>query len=114
VGSTVIRHDLQLTLWETADGLKGFLSYSTELFEPETIAQIARQLEALVGTVTAQPETRVSALRALLATVAREYREELSEQLEESSRRKLKSVKRKSVTGTQTATVEESWTSRTQ
>jgi amino acid adenylation domain-containing protein len=114
VNSAVIRHDLQLTLWETAVGLKGFLNYSTELFEPETIAQIAKQFEALLTTITTQPETRLSALRALLATVAREYREELSEQLDESSRRKLKSVKRKTVAGAQPIVAEESWTSRTQ
>jgi amino acid adenylation domain-containing protein len=114
VSSAVIRHDLQLTLWETAVELKGFLNYSLELFEPETIAQIAKQFEALLTTITTQPETRLSALRALLATVAREYREELGEQLDESSRRKLKSVKRKTVAGAQPTVAEESWTSRTQ
>jgi len=94
VESAVVRHDLQLTLWETGNGLKGFLSYSTELFESETIAQIAKQFEALLATITAQPEARLSDLRALVATVA-------SDRLEESSRRKLKSVKRKTVGGGQ-------------
>jgi amino acid adenylation domain-containing protein len=94
VESAVVRHDLQLTLWETGDGLKGFLSYSSELFESETIAQIAKQFESLLATITAKPETRLSDLRALLATVA-------SDQLEESSRRKLKSVRRKTVAGGQ-------------
>jgi len=94
VESAAVRHDLQLTLWETDHGLKGFFNYSTELFEPETIAQIATQFEKLLATITAQPETRLSELRALLTTVA-------SDQLEESSRRKLKSVKRKTVAGGQ-------------
>lgn len=94
VESAVVRHDLQLTLWETGDGLKGFFNYSTELFEPETIAQTARQFEKLLATVTAQPETRLSDLRVLLTTVA-------SDELEQSSRRKLKSVKRKTVAGGQ-------------
>ena len=114
IGHNFIRHDLQLTLWETADGLKGFLSYSSGLFEPESISQIAKQFEALLAAITAQPATRLSTLRALLATVAREYREELSKQLEESSRRKLKSAKRRTVAGAQPAIVEESWTSQTQ
>lgn len=94
VESASVRHDLQLTLWEGGDGLKGFFNYSTELFEPETIAQIARQFEKLLATITAQPETRLSDLRVLLTTVA-------SDELEQSSRRKLKSVKRKTVAGGQ-------------
>jgi amino acid adenylation domain-containing protein len=114
IGHNFIRHDLQLTLWETADGLQGFLSYSSELFEPESISQIAKQIEALLATITAQPATRLGTLRALLATVAGEYREELSKEHEESSHRKLKSVKRRTVAGAQPAIGEESWTSQTQ
>jgi len=46
--------------------------------------------------------------------VAREYREELSEQLEEASHRKLKSVRRKALGKVQPAIVEEPWTTPTQ
>jgi amino acid adenylation domain-containing protein len=108
VESAATRHDLQLTLWETGDGLKGSLNYSSDLFEPESIAQIEKQFQALLATITAQPESRLSDLRTVLASVAREYREQLSEQLEESSRSKLRSVKRKALGNVQPVIVEES------
>jgi non-ribosomal peptide synthetase component F len=114
VESTDTRHDLQLTLWETANGLKGSLNYSADLFDPESIGQIEKQFQALLTTITAQPESRLSDLRTVLAAVERDYREELSEQLEESSHRKLKSVKRKALGGVQPAIVEEPWTTPTQ
>jgi len=109
--SDAARHDLQLTLWETADGLEGAFNYSTDLFEPESIAQLEKQFQALLATISAHPESRLSALRALLTTVARECREELSEQLADSSRRKFKSVKRKPVGRVEQTWVEDSWTS---
>jgi amino acid adenylation domain-containing protein len=114
VESADTRHDLQLTLWETVEGLNGTFNYSTDLFEPESIAQIERQFQALLATLTTHPESRLSALRTVLATVAHHYREELSEQLEESSRRQLKSVKRKALNRVQPAIVEEPWTTPTQ
>jgi non-ribosomal peptide synthetase component F len=114
VESADTRHDLQLTLWETVEGLKGSLNYSTDLFDVESIAQIEKQFQALLALITANPESRLSTLRTLLATVARDYREELSGQLEESSHRKLKSVKRKAIGRPQPTTVEEPWTSPTQ
>jgi hypothetical protein len=84
------------------------------LFDVESIAQIEKQFKALLAIVTANPESRLSTLRTVLATVARDYREELSEQLEESSHRKLKSVKRKALGRLQPTTLEEPWTTPTQ
>jgi len=114
VESTATRHDLQLTMWETIDGLKGTFNYSTDLFEPESIVQIEKQFQALLATIVAEPESRLSDLRAALAMVARDYREELIGRLEESSRRKLKSVKRKALGSVQETIVEESWTTPNQ
>jgi non-ribosomal peptide synthetase component F len=110
IDSTVTRHDLQLTLWEAADGLHGTLNYSSDLFEPESIALIEKQFQALLQRITAERAPRLSVLRASLAAVAREYREQLGNEVEESGRRKLRSVKRKAVGRAQPATVEESWT----
>jgi hypothetical protein len=114
VESADTRHDLQLTLWETVEGLKGSLNYSTDLFDTESIVQIEKQFQALLAIITAKPESRLSTLRTMLATVARDYREELSEQLEESSHRKLKSIKRKAVGRLQPTTGEDPWTTPTQ
>ncbi|HEY6121541.1 MAG TPA: amino acid adenylation domain-containing protein [Pyrinomonadaceae bacterium] len=114
VESVVTRHDLQLTLWETPEGLEGAFSYSTDLFDAASIAQIERQFQALLTTISAHPETRLSALRAMVAAVEEEYRAELGELLVASSRSKLRSVTRKAVGKTQQAIAEESWTNPTQ
>jgi non-ribosomal peptide synthetase component F len=101
-------------MWETIDGLKGTFNYSTDLFDPESIARIEKQFQVLLATIIAEPESRLSDLRAALAAVARDYREELIGRLEESSRRKLKSVKRKALGSVQETIVEESWTTPNQ
>jgi non-ribosomal peptide synthetase component F len=62
--SAVTRHDLQLSLWETADGLKGALTYSTALFDAETIACMAEQFKTLLAVVIEQPDIPLSVLRA--------------------------------------------------
>jgi NRPS condensation-like uncharacterized protein len=114
VESGDIRHDLQLTLWETSNGLKGTLNYSTALFEPESIAQIEKQFQSLLVMITDHPDTRLSTMRSALTTVAHDYREKLSQQVEESNRRNLKLVRRKAVYRVQPPSGEEPWTTPTQ
>ena len=101
VDSATTRHDLQLTLWETADGLEGAFTYSTDLFESETIACMAEQFKALLAVVVDRPGIRLSALRATVNDAGRTHRERLGERLEEASRQKLKSTKRKAVSHSQ-------------
>ncbi len=60
VESATTRHDLQLTLWETPDGIEGAFTYSTDLFEAETIARIAEQLKDLLEMVVADADFRAS------------------------------------------------------
>jgi len=90
IDNATTRHDLQLTVWESARGLEGSFTYSTDLFEAETIAGIAEQFKTLVGLVGEQPEIKLSALRKAL-------NEKLSAATEEVSRQKLKSARRKVV-----------------
>jgi non-ribosomal peptide synthetase component F len=94
------RHDLQLTLVEDQNGLKGSFTYNSDLFEPPTVARMARQLELLLFTVAARPGIRLSELRCILDEAEKEYRAKTAKSLEETTRRKLKSVKRRTVTGT--------------
>ncbi len=93
------RHELQLTLWETADGLKGAFTYSTALFNSETIACMAEQLKTLVALVADEPSIRLSELRAAVDESGRNFRNKTAAELERASRQKLKSSKRKVVTG---------------
>jgi amino acid adenylation domain-containing protein len=101
VDSATTRHDLQLTLWETADGLMGAFTYSTDLFEAETIARLAEQFKALLAVVVDQPGIRLRELRATVNDAGRTHREKLGERLEEASRQKLKSTKRRAVSHSQ-------------
>ncbi|HEY4423383.1 MAG TPA: amino acid adenylation domain-containing protein [Pyrinomonadaceae bacterium] len=93
IDNAATRHDLQLTLWESANGLEGAFTYSTDLFEAQTIQGIAEQFKTLVGLVAEQPDIKLSALRTAM-------NEKLSAATEEMSRQKLKSARRKVVTKT--------------
>ena len=108
--SATTRHDLQLTLWETANGLEGAFTYSTDLFGAETIACMEEQFKTLLAIVVEQPNTRLSNLRTAVKETGRAYRSKTSVRLEEASRQKLKSTKRKVVTGMTPSATEELWT----
>ena len=96
VESATTRHDLQLTLWETADGMEGAFTYSTDLFEAETIACFVEQFRHLLEMVVQDPDVRLSVLRARLAELNQEHRQSLAQRLEEASHQKLRAVKRRS------------------
>jgi amino acid adenylation domain-containing protein len=96
--SGLTRHDLQLSLWENVNGLTGALTYSTALFDAETIACMAEQFKTLVAIVAEEPDTRLSMLLRAVAGAAVAYRAEASARLAEMTHRKLKSTKRKTVT----------------
>jgi hypothetical protein len=83
-----------------ANGLEGAFTYSSDLFDAETIGCISEQFTALLAIVSEQPEIRLSALRAKLDDVGRAYRRQRAARLEDTSREKLKSVKRRAVGGT--------------
>jgi acyl carrier protein len=113
-GTTLTRHDLQLSLWESAKGLEGAFTYSTSLFDVETIDCMVEQFKSLLAVVVEQPETRLSDLRSSVSEAGRAYRAEAIAGLEETSRMKLKSSKRKVVVDVTPAVVEESWTNPNQ
>ncbi len=108
--SAATRHDLQLTLWETTKGMEGAFTYSTDLFEAETISCMTQQYQTLLALVTEQPNIALSALRAAVNETGRAFRYRTSERLDEASRQKLKSTRRKVVTGTQANSKEKLWT----
>jgi len=113
-GTALTRHDLQLSLWESGKGLEGAFTYSTALFDVETIDCMVEQFKSLLAIVIEQPETRLSDLRSSANEVGRAYRADAIAGLEETSRLKLKSTKRKVVVDVAPAVVEESWTNPNQ
>jgi amino acid adenylation domain-containing protein len=60
------RFDLEIFFTEAAEGLGVQLTYSTDLFDPATIARLETHLDALLAAVLAAPMQRLSEL-ALLA-----------------------------------------------
>jgi amino acid adenylation domain-containing protein len=72
-GST--RFDLEVHLWEPAhglrsfwqsqDGLSGFISYSTDLFERDRIQRLVRHFQTLLEGIVANPDDRLSDLPLL-------------------------------------------------
>ncbi|HXD33570.1 MAG TPA: amino acid adenylation domain-containing protein [Pyrinomonadaceae bacterium] len=100
VDSGVTRHDLQLSLWESRDaleGLEGEFTYSTDLFEAKTIDRIAQQFLVLLSSVTADPDSRVSELQRKLAEAGLEIQQRQANELEDASRDRLRSAKRRAV-----------------
>lgn len=97
IESTTTRHDLQLTLWESADAIEGAFTYSTDLFDAETMARIGEQFTKLVDLVAANADLSLSMLRAHLDHVDQQFRQRAAEHMEEASREKLRSVRRRSV-----------------
>lgn len=56
VPSQSAKFDLYLSFRETKEGLSGTLNYSTDLFLPSTIQQVASRFEQLVGWLPAHPD----------------------------------------------------------
>ncbi|MDQ2871433.1 MAG: AMP-binding protein [Acidobacteriota bacterium] len=66
-GEEAARFDLSLFLETGDDGLTGLWKYDTNLFESGTVASLSRDYEELLARVVKDPQTRLEALRALLA-----------------------------------------------
>jgi hypothetical protein len=58
------RFDLALELWATDDVFAGYVEYSTDLFEAETVAGMVASFETLLRRVAERPEVRLSELRS--------------------------------------------------
>lgn len=60
-----VRLDLELHLFETADGLAGHWVYATDLFEATTIERMANNFELLLRTIAANPAQSLSDLAVI-------------------------------------------------
>jgi len=67
-GHTAARFDLTLNLTDHADAITGDFLYSTELFEPATIQQLARHLIHLLDQATRHPDQPIHQLDLLTPT----------------------------------------------
>ncbi len=92
------RHDLQLSAWESAEGIRASFEYGSELFDAATIVQMAENFELLLEHVVAQPTARLSELERLLDEHEYQVRIGKEEELKQDSYLKLKSARRKPIT----------------
>ncbi|MEK9281567.1 MULTISPECIES: non-ribosomal peptide synthetase [unclassified Bradyrhizobium] len=67
VDPKVARFDITLELVEVDGRFAGFFEYATDLFDADTIAEMAAQFKTLLKAVIANPEQRVSCMPLLTA-----------------------------------------------
>ncbi|MUG96208.1 amino acid adenylation domain-containing protein [Scytonema sp. UIC 10036] len=65
IDNKTAKFDLTLDLEETPNGLKGWLEYSTDLFDASTIKRMAGHFQTLLEGIVANPEQRLSDLPLL-------------------------------------------------
>ncbi|MEP1076598.1 amino acid adenylation domain-containing protein [Leptolyngbya sp. PL-A3] len=56
------------SLWQSQDGLSGFVSYSEDLFDRSTIGRLVGHLQTLLEGIVADPDAHLSELPLLTAT----------------------------------------------
>lgn len=94
-----VRHDLQLTMWESDGGLEGSLDFSADLFDPFTMDSLAEDFGVVLRAVTSDAEIRLSGVRETLDRAGSERTTAEKGRLEEARTRTLKSSKRKVIRG---------------
>ena len=90
------KFDLLIRLFETEDGLLSTWIYNTDLFEPSTVARLAKHYETLLGSIAAQPGARLNELEMRTEAEKEQLVAELQER-QESSVKRLRSIRRKAV-----------------
>ena len=68
----IARFDLTLELIDAGAHLEGWLEYSTDLFEPATVARMAAHLQTLLAAIVVAPGERISRLALLPAAERRQ------------------------------------------
>ncbi|MBA3824862.1 MAG: amino acid adenylation domain-containing protein, partial [Ktedonobacterales bacterium] len=74
--SGTAKFDLSLTMTETGEALEGWLEYSTDLFQAETIVRLVRHWERLLMGIVATPDQTVNRLPLLPSAETRQLLEE--------------------------------------
>jgi amino acid adenylation domain-containing protein len=96
IDSGTAKFDLALFVSETERGIVGSWKYNSDLFDRETIAQMSNRFETLLGSIVAQPDSRLNTLEIL--TEAQKQKQAMQElKREKSNFSKFKSVKPKPV-----------------
>jgi amino acid adenylation domain-containing protein/FkbH-like protein/non-ribosomal peptide synthase protein (TIGR01720 family) len=92
--------DLNIRASQRPDGLVLSAEYNTDLFDPDTIVQLLRQLEVVLQAVVAQPDLSLDALRTMLTEADRRHRSSKKTALKASSLQNLRQTKRRALRDT--------------
>ncbi|HXH09698.1 MAG TPA: amino acid adenylation domain-containing protein [Alphaproteobacteria bacterium] len=57
--------DLSMFVWESQDGIAGYIEFNSDLFDPETIDRFVGHFQTLLEGVVARPETSIATLPLL-------------------------------------------------
>jgi non-ribosomal peptide synthetase component F len=98
-GAITVRHDLQLTMWESEDGLCGSLDFSADLFDPSTMDRISEELGIVLRAVASDPTIRVSGIRNILEDAETRPTAAEQERLDQAQSRSLQVTRRKAIRG---------------
>ncbi|NHC37937.1 amino acid adenylation domain-containing protein [Scytonema millei VB511283] len=101
IDNQTTKYDLRLELEESPTGLHGSFGYRVDLFESNTITQMAERLEILLHQIVTQPDLKLSAIAQILANRDRERQIAKAKELEKASLQKFKKHQRHPRRGTQ-------------
>ncbi|NET03095.1 MAG: amino acid adenylation domain-containing protein, partial [Sphaerospermopsis sp. SIO1G1] len=65
LGLDTVRFDLEIHLWDVAEGLTGVFCYNTDLFDRTTIVRMIQHYQELLTAITADPQQSVQSLPLL-------------------------------------------------
>ena len=91
------KFDLSVNVVEGHDHLTMVFDYSTDLFDAQTIRKWMECYEHILRTVVADPQIRMSALRATLDEIEAQEQFLKEDGFKESRRLKLRNIKRRAV-----------------
>ena len=99
IDSGMVRHDLNLNLLETAEAITGFFEYKTELFNANTITEMATLWQTLLTTVVKQPNITLQELTTILGKSQKEQQAIENKEFKQARLQKLGKIARKKATG---------------
>jgi acyl carrier protein len=91
------RHDLNLNLSETPEGLNGFFEYKTDLFYATTIARMAQQFELLLRSVVEQPDAKLNVLKQTLTETEKQQQLVKEKEFKQARSQKLGNIRRRAI-----------------
>lgn len=95
--SPTVQFDLVMHVVESEQELLTALQYSTDLLKATTIRRMLSHYEVLLRHILAEPDVRLSRLKAALAEVDSQQRDVKQREVREAGLQKLKRVRRKAI-----------------